>query len=135
MVFLSSDARSGRTALYVLQQVIIASTKKAKACSLFRGDPFNPLVFTEEYVVEITVKDIDGSVKAMLIVRDGNLELAEDEFISYQSRAIECVDAVTIEETKEIGEDNGNDDHEGRVMRPRRARRPTTSGNFVYYNE
>ena len=134
MVFLSSDARSGRTALYVLQQTIIASTKKAKA-SLFRGDPFNPLVFTEEYVVEITVKGIDGSVKAMLIGRDGNLKLTESEFKSYQSRAIECVDAVTIEEAKEIGEDNGNDDHEGRAMRPRRARRRPHTGDFVYYNE
>ena len=62
-------------------------------------------------------------MKEMLTVREGNLELTEDEFISYQSRASECVDAVTIEEAREIGEDNGNDDHEGRVMRPRRTRR------------
>ena len=47
VVLLSSYARSGRTALYVLQRAIIASTKKTKF-NLFRGDPFNPLVFTEE---------------------------------------------------------------------------------------
>ena len=74
-------------------------------------------------------------MKEILIVRDGNLELTEDEFISYQSRAIECVDAVTTEEAREMGEDNGNDDHEGRVMRPRRARRRPHTGDFVYYDE
>ena len=133
--FLSSDARSGRTALHVLQQAIIGASTRKKKANLFRGDPFNPLVFTEEYVVEITVKDIGRSVKEMLIVRDGNLELTEDELISYQSRAIECVDAVTIEEAREIGEDNGNDEHEGRVMRLRRARRRPHTGDFVYYDE
>ena len=81
------------------------------------------------------MKDIGRFVKEMLIVRDGNLELTEDELISYQSRAIECVDAVTIEEAREIGEDNGNDEHEGRVMRLRRARRRPHTGDFVYYDE
>ena len=35
---------------------------------------------------------------------DGNIELTENEFIRYQSRMIECVDAVTIEEAREISE-------------------------------
>ena len=55
-------------------------------------------------------------MKEMLIVRDENLELKEDEFISYQSKASECVDAVTIEKAREIGENNGNDDHEGIII-------------------
>ena len=36
---------------------------------------------------------------------DDNIELTESEFnIKYQSRMIECVDAVTIEEAREISE-------------------------------
>ncbi|CAB3999570.1 Hypothetical predicted protein [Paramuricea clavata] len=35
---------------------------------------------------------------------DSNFELTENEFLRYQSRMIECVDAVTIEEAKKIRE-------------------------------
>ena len=46
--------------MYVPEESVIASTKKAKA-RLFEGDPFNPLIFYTEGVVEINVKDIGGS--------------------------------------------------------------------------
>ena len=38
------------------------------------------------------------------VIGDGNIELRENELIRYQSRMIECVDAVTIEEAREISE-------------------------------
>jgi len=98
MLFFLHDTTSGW--VYVLEESITASTKKAKA-RLFEGDPFNPLIFYTERVVEINVKDIGGSLEE--IVRgDGNIELTENEFIRYQSRMIECMDAVTIEEAREI---------------------------------
>ena len=54
-------------------------------------------------VAEINVKDIGGSLEEPFR-GDGNIELTENEFIRYQSRMIECVDAVTIEEAREISE-------------------------------
>ena len=78
--------------VYVLEESITASIKEAKA-SLFEGDPFNPLIFYTEGVVEINVKDIGGSL-GETVRRDGNIELTENEFIGYQSRMIECVDVV-----------------------------------------
>ena len=71
--FLASDATSGRTVVYVLEESITASTKKAKA-RLFEGDPFNPLIFSTEGVVEINVKDIGGSLEET-VRGDGNIEL------------------------------------------------------------
>ena len=82
--------------VYVLEESITALTKKAKA-RLFEGDPFNPLIVYTEGVVEINVKDIGGSLEET-VRGDGNIELTENEFIRYQPRMIECVDAVTIEE-------------------------------------
>ena len=76
----------------ILEESITASTKKAKG-RLFEGDPFNPLIFYTEGVVEINVKDIGGSL-GETVRGDGNIELTENEFIGYQSRMIECVDAV-----------------------------------------
>ena len=89
MLFFSvaSDATSERTVVYVLEESITASTKKAKA-RLFEGDPFNPLIFYTEGVVEINVKDIGGSLEET-VRGDGNIELTENEFIRYQSRVIE----------------------------------------------
>ena len=95
VVFLASDATSGRTVVYVLQERLTASTKKAKA-RLFEGDPFNPSIFYSEGAVEINVKDIGGSLEETFR-GDGNIELTENEFIRYQSRMIECVDAVTTD--------------------------------------
>jgi len=92
VVFLASDATSGRTVVYVLEESITASTKKAKA-RLFEGDPFNLLIFYTEGVVEINVKDIGGSLEET-VRGDGNIELTENEFIRYESRMIECVDAL-----------------------------------------
>ena len=83
--------------VYVLEESITASTKKAKA-RLFEGDPFNPLIVYTG-IVEINVKDIGGSLEETFR-GDGNIELTENEFIRYQSRMIECVDAVTIEEAR-----------------------------------
>ena len=89
--------------VYVLEESITTSTKKAKA-SLFEGDPFNLLIFYTEGVVEINVKDVGGSLEET-VRGDDNIELTESEFnIKYQSRMIECVDAVTIEEAREISE-------------------------------
>ena len=62
VVFLASDATSGRTLVCALEESITASTKKAKV-RLFEGDPFNPLIFYTEGVVEINVKDIGGSLE------------------------------------------------------------------------
>ena len=42
---------------------------------------------------------------------DGNIELTENEFIRCQSRMIECVDAVTIEEAREISGGLDTDQH------------------------
>ena len=104
VVFLASDATFGWTVVYVLEENITSSTKKAKAISVFEGDPFNPLIFFTEGVVEINVKDIGGSLEET-VRGDDNIELTENEFnIRYQSRMIECVDAVTIEEAREISE-------------------------------
>ena len=88
--------------VYVLEESITASTKKAKA-RLLEGDPFNPLIAYTEGVVDINVKDIGGSLEET-VIGDGNIELRENELIRYQSRMIECVDAVTIEEAREISE-------------------------------
>ena len=78
--FLASDAASGRTVVYILEISITASAKKAKA-RLFEGDPFNPLIVYTEGVVEINVKDIDGSLEET-VRGDGNIELTENEFIT-----------------------------------------------------
>ena len=136
VVFLASDATSGRTVVYVLEESITASTKKAKA-RLFEGDPFNPLIFYTEGVVEINVKDIGGSLEET-VRGDGNIELTENEFIRYQSRMIECVDAVTIEEAREISEGLDTDQDRAEDARPRRAsrarKRPHTD-DFLYYDD
>ena len=99
VVFIASDATSGRTVVYELGERLTASTKKAKA-RLFEGDPFNPSIFYSEGVVEINVKDIGGSLEET-VRRDGNIKLTENEFTRYQSRMthsmIECVDAVTTD--------------------------------------
>ena len=76
VVFLASDATSGRTVVYVLEESITASTKNAKA-SLFEGDPFIPLIFYSEGVVKINVKDIGGSL-AETVRGDGNIKLTEN---------------------------------------------------------
>ena len=73
VVYLGSDATSGRMVVYVLQENISALTKKARA-TLFDGDPFNPLIFTEEGVVEVNVQDISGSL-VETVAGDNNLEL------------------------------------------------------------
>ena len=36
------------------------------------------------------------------VTGNGNIELTENEFIRYQSRMIECVDAVTIKELSQV---------------------------------
>ena len=134
--FLASDATSGRTVVYVLEESITASTKKAKA-RLFEGDPFNPLIFSTEGVVEINVKDIGGSLEET-VRGDGNIELTENEFIRYQSRMIECLNAVTNEEAREIGERLDTDQDRADDARPRRAsrarKRPHTD-DFLYYDD
>ena len=79
--------------VYVLEERLTASTKKAKA-RLFEGDPFNP--FYSKGVVEINVKDIGGSLEET-VTGDGDIELTENKFTRYQSRMIECVDAVTTD--------------------------------------
>ena len=60
VVFLASDVTSGRTVVYVVEERLTASTKKAKA-RLLEGDLFNPSIFYSEGVVEINVMDIGGS--------------------------------------------------------------------------
>ena len=69
---------------------------------------------------------------------DGNIELTENEFIRYQSRLIECVDAVTIEEAREISEGLDTDQDRAEDARPRRAsrarKRPHTD-DFLYYDD
>ena len=119
VVFLASDATSGRAVVYVLEERLTASTKKAKS-RLFEGDPFNPSIFYSEGAVEINVKDIGGSLEET-VRGDGNNELTENEFIRYQSRMIECVDAVTIEEAREISEGLDTDQDRAEDARPRRA--------------
>ena len=76
--------------IYLLHQNVSASTKKAIA-TLFEGEPFNPLVFTEGEAVEVSAKDIYGSLEKTVLA-DGNLELTENEFLRYQSIMIDCVD-------------------------------------------
>ena len=69
---------------------------------------------------------------------DGNIGLAENEFIRYQSRMIECVDAVIIDEAREISEDLDTDQDRAGDARPRRAsrarKRPHTD-DFLYYDD
>ena len=62
--------------VYVLQESITASTKKAKA-RLFEGDPFNPLIASTEGVVENNVNYIGGSLEET-VRGDGNIELTEN---------------------------------------------------------
>ena len=115
----------------MLEESITASTKKAKA-RLFEGDPFNPVIFYTEGVVEINVKDIGGSLEET-VRGNGNIKLAENEFIRYQSRMIECVDAVTIKEAREISEGLDTDKDRADDARPRRATRAkkeVTYGRF-----
>ena len=122
--------------VYVLEESITTSTKKAKA-SLFEGDPFNLLIFYTEGVVEINVKDVGGSLEET-VRGDGNIELTENEFIRSQSRMIECVDAVTIAEAMEISEGQNTDQDRAEDARPRRAsrarKRPHTD-DFLYYDD
>ena len=121
--------------VYILEISITASTKKAKA-RLFEGDPFNPLIVYTKGVVEINVKDIDGSLEET-VRGDCNIELTENEFIRYQSRMIECVDAVTIEEAREISEGLDTDQDRAEDARPRRAsrarKRPAHTDDLLYY--
>ena len=132
VVFLASDANSGRMMIYQLQENVNASTKKARA-TIFEGDPFNPLIFTEEGVVEINAKEISGSL-VETVAGDSNLELTENEFLIYQSRMIECVDAVTIEEAREIRERQDIDEESAADTRPRRARKRPHTDDFIYYD-
>ena len=60
VVFRTSYANSGRMMIYQLQENVSVSTKKARA-TIFEGDPFNPLIFTEEVVVKVNAKEIPGS--------------------------------------------------------------------------
>ena len=67
-----------------------------------------------------------------------NIELTENEFIRYQSRMIECVDAVTIEEAREISEGQDTDQDRGEDVRPRRAsraRKRLHMDDFLYYDD
>lgn len=70
---------------------------------------------------------------------DGNTELPENEFIRYQSRMIECVEAVTIEEAREISEGLDTDQDRAEDARPRSASRARKSGphtdDFLYYDD
>ena len=61
-----------------------------------------------------------------------------DEFIRYQSRMIECVDAVTIEEAREIIEGLDTDQDRAENARPRRAsraRKRPHRDDFLYYDD
>ena len=69
---------------------------------------------------------------------DGNIELTENEFIRCQSRMIECVDAVTIEEAREISEGLDTDQDRAEDARPRRAsraRKRPHKDDFLYYDD
>ena len=69
---------------------------------------------------------------------DGKIELTENEFIRYQSRMIECLDAVTIEDAREISEDLDTDqDHaeDGRPRRASRARKRPLTDDFLNYDD
>ena len=70
-------------------------------------------------IVEINVKDIGGSLEET-VRGNGNIELTENEFIRYQSRMIKCVDAVTIEEAREISEGLDTDQDRASLARKRR---------------
>ena len=94
---------------------------------------FNPLIFTEEGVVEINAKEISGSL-VETVAGDSNLELTENEFLIYQSRMIECVDAVTIEEAREIRERQDIDEENAADTRPRCARKRPHTDDFIYYD-
>ena len=123
------------TVVFVLEESITASTKKANP-RLFEGDPFNPLIVYTG-VVEINVKDIGGSLEETFR-GDGNIELSENEFIRYQSRMIECVDVVTIEEAREISEGLNTDQDRAEDTRPRlvsRARKRPHTDDFLYYDD
>ena len=69
---------------------------------------------------------------------DGNIELTENEFMRYQSRMIECLNAVTNEEAREISERLDTDQDRAEDARPRRAsrarKRPHTD-DFLYYDD
>jgi hypothetical protein len=60
VVFRTSYANSGGMMIYQQQEKVSVSTKKARA-TIFEGDPFNPLIFTEEVVVNVNAKEIPGS--------------------------------------------------------------------------
>ena len=64
---------------------------------------------------------------------DSNLELTEDEFLRFQSRMIDCVDAVTVEEAREISESLDADQESAADVRPRRARKRPHADSFIYY--
>ena len=58
--------------IFCRENIIAVVTQKAKA-SLFEGDPFDPLAFTEECDTEVNVRDIRGSQEE-IVVRDRNLQ-------------------------------------------------------------
>ena len=69
---------------------------------------------------------------------NGNIELTENQFIRYQSIMIECVDAVTIEEAREISEGLNTDQDRAEDTRPRhasRARKRPHADDFLYYDD
>ena len=50
--------------------------------TLLEGDPFDPLMFTEE-VVKVNAKEIFGYLQE-IVAGDSNLELTVSEFLRYQ---------------------------------------------------
>ena len=130
--YLAPDALSCKIKLYVLQQDVTTTTKKARAMC-FDADVFNPLTFTEEAEREISVKDICGFLKESF-VNDKIIEMTENEFIHYQSHLIGRVESVTIEEGGEsVGEDQ--EQTNTTLRRSRRARKRANFDEFMYYDD
>ena len=132
IVYLSSDASSGKMKLYVLQQDVTTATKKARAMC-FDADVFNPLTFTEEAEREISVKDICGSLKESF-VNDKIIEMSENEFIYCQSQLISQVETVTIEEARECVEED-QEQSNTTSRRSGRARKRANFDDFMYYDD
>lgn len=131
IVYLSSDASSGKMKLYVLQRDVTTATKKARTMC-FDADVFNPLTFTEEAEREISVKDICGSLKESF-VNDKIIEMSENEFIYCQSQLISQVETVTIEEARECVEED--QEQSNTTSRRSGARKRANFDEFMYYDD
>ena len=79
VVFLASGRRQFRADDDLLTTRKRKCFNKRARATLFEGDHFSSLIFTEEEIVEVNEKEISGSLEE-IVARNSKLELTENEF-------------------------------------------------------